>query len=700
MHRMTACVFLLFLMAALVTLTPPAAADQGASGGVTYDNVADDGIGIEFSKGRSPEFATVEAFAESSLTQPIGFFDRVDIPEMTGGYPGVALFDFDGDGDLDIYATNGPDRANSLFRNLLADSDQLAFVDVATSTGVDATEQDSAGVCFGDLDNDGDSDLVVLGRHDDNLLFENRGGTFVRVANSGIGGGERWSSSCSVGDVDGDGLLDIAVANTADTTDSRALSRVAFSLNEHNQLFKNLGSLSFEDVSVEAGFENTTGFGPGRDGNPTITWAISLVDLDLDGDLDLVWADDQAALRFAFAGGIDRGFLQVYLNDGTGRFEGGPIEGPQRTGTWMGLDFGDLNCDGTLDLFATNFGDFGAASLGGFPPPVGFAASRWLLGAGDGSFTDQGTGGLPSAFGWGSAIFDYDKDADLDILYHGGLDTSLVVVADNPGALLQNQGCSAQFEVDTAAFPDDPACLDSSGQPIAGCTIHIRRNVRGVALGDLDGNGFEDVVTVANIRSQESLPLVDSPSTPGGALDPTAFGIQVFVPTPEGSVWSGILPEEGDLAVELSSDNGNRWAAITPRGSIGLVSGARVNRDGIGAVVSFTPRHGQTVISPVVGGSSHLSQHALEKIFGLGDQNRGRVEILWPGGVRNRFYGVRSDERLELPEIPCSFEGRPPFLPYATCVAGSLQELREQGEIDRRLSKRLFVSALVAYFEG
>ena len=97
---------------------------------------------------------------------------------------------------------------------------------------------------------------------------------------------------------------------------------------------------------------------------------------------------------------------------------------------------------------------------------------------------------------------------------------------------------------------------------------------------------------------------------------------------------------------------------------------------------------------PVTGGSSHLSQHSLERIFGLGDQRRGTLEILWPGGVRNRLYGVRHGERLVVPEIPCSFDTDESFRFYFRCVRSSVRKLHRAGVIDRRMQGRLTFSAL------
>ncbi|MEM8964409.1 MAG: CRTAC1 family protein [Acidobacteriota bacterium] len=668
-----------------------------ADGGVVYQDVSAE-VGISFERVRSPEHATVEVLALQSLDEPMALADAVVIPQMTGGYPGVAIFDYDGDGDLDVYAANGPGAANSLFQSQLADSGVLSFVDVADAAGVTAIEQDSAGVCFGDLDNDGDHDLVVLGRHDENRLFANLGnGTFAQVVASGIEGGTRWSSSCAVGDVDGDGLLDVAVANFGDTTDSQIIYVVPFDLSEHNQLFRNEGGMSFADISAASGFENTAGLTAGFDGGPTPSWAISIVDLDMDGDQDVIWADDQIALPTEAAGGLDRGLIQVFLNDGAGVFTASPILGPGRVGTWMALAFGDLDCNGTLDVYASNFGDYAAGQLGN-PTPLGTLGSRWFLGNGDGTFTDPGVGGLISTpFAWGTGIYDYDNDGDLDILAHGGLDTGWTTIADNPGTVMQNQGCSGSFVYDTAAVPDDPTCLDAGGQPIAGCTFHTRRNVRGLAIGDLDQNGFNDVVTLANLVSTPPLPLIDAPQDFGGVLDTSALFVPVFAVGPTGAVWSGLWPEPGDLVLELANDNGNSWAAVSVRGSIDDVAGAVVNRDGIGAVVTFTAIGGNTVIQPILGGSSHVSQHSLERIFGLGDASLGVVEVLWPGGVKNRFYGIRPGERLTLPEIPCSYDTEDGILDYLACVIPALGELRDAGIVDQPLGARLLGSALLAY---
>ncbi|MFQ5695605.1 MAG: ASPIC/UnbV domain-containing protein, partial [Terriglobia bacterium] len=148
------------------------------------------------------------------------------------------------------------------------------------------------------------------------------------------------------------------------------------------------------------------------------------------------------------------------------------------------------------------------------------------------------------------------------------------------------------------------------------------------------------------------------------------------------------------------ADNGNNWAAVHLLGTIGLTSGGRVNRDGIGAVVTATPKDGNSTIIPVLGGSSFISQHSLVANFGMGDENRADVEILWPGGVRNKLFDLRDKEQILFPEIPCSFDTEDGAALYQACVRTALRELRQAGVIDRKLARRLRASAFRAFAEA
>ncbi|HHH44592.1 MAG TPA: CRTAC1 family protein, partial [Gammaproteobacteria bacterium] len=634
-----------------------------------------------------------DALFDALKAQPVLLFSEAPlIPMKSHGAPGVVIFDYDGDGDQDIYVTNGPGMPNSLYANQLNESGVLSFVDVAADAGVAAIDLDGTGACFGDIDNDGDEDLYVLGTGMPNRLFENDGaGAFVEIsARSATGGGNLNPSSCSMGDVNGDGLLDIVVANTWSSWDDRLEIFDAFGDIEHNQLFVNKGNNVFMDRSEASGIRDLSGFPAELKGAAGITWAIAMVDYDQDGDVDIVMVDDQGEVLDPAHGGFDRGMIHLMQNDGTGVFADVNVQvGLNRVGAWMSLSFGDLDADGNMDIFVTNLGDYMFTLVPRpFPYTLGSFASRWFLGRSDGSFSDPGVGALRATpFGWGGIMADYDNDGDTDIIYQGGLDVGPFVEASNPGVVLRNNG-GADFRYDQEA--------------LAKSTNHSRRNVQGVAGGDLNNDGFVDVVSVSSFDLPEPLPLVPYNVDYGSVNDASAFFFPSFTPVSATEfVWNGMEPADGSLSVEINSaDNGNHWASVRLMGTVGLTSRGRANRDAIGAVVRFTPKGGDTVMRPVLGGASYASQDSLVVNLGLGDAHRGTVDVLWPGGVRNRFYGLRASEQLVLPEIPCSYDADwSSRHRYRHCVARALKELRHAGKLPRGLAKRLMKSAMRAFHE-
>jgi hypothetical protein len=128
-------------------------------GGVTYKDIAaDGGAGITYQRTKSANDAQLEAIKKNGPFDFTKITNRTSIPVKSRGAPGTALLDFDKDGDLDIYVTNGPGTPNSLYSNQLKEKGVVEFEDVGIVAGVDATDQDSTGVCFGDIDNDGDED--------------------------------------------------------------------------------------------------------------------------------------------------------------------------------------------------------------------------------------------------------------------------------------------------------------------------------------------------------------------------------------------------------------------------------------------------------------------------------------------------------------------------------------------------------------
>ena len=646
--------------------------------------------GIDFQRGPSTNKAILDAFKSTGFVDFSDLAVRSQLPVKPRGSPGVALFDYDGDGDMDMYVTNGPGMPNALLENRLRQDGRLHFVDVALQAGVALTEDDSTGVCVGDTDNDGDPDLVVMNLAGHNRFLENLGdGRFADASlDAGFTADGRHPSSCTLGDVDNDGLLDLAVGNTFDNWDHR-LPLMTFdndALMEANQLFLNRGGNHFEDVSTGSGIDT-----PSR-----ITWALALVDYDQDGDVDLVTADDQGAKAPAKYGGVDHGFVRIFRNDGSGHFTNVTAEvGTNRFGAWMGLSFGDFNRDGLLDIFATNTGYFITNFMRpilGFPIVLGEWASGWFLAQPDGRFVFPGVGDMVGTpFGWGTSTADYDNDADTDIIYHGGMDMGAFVDASNPGALLRNDG--------QAHFSRDAMALDGS-------VNHRRRTVQGMAVGDLNDDGFTDIVSVASETWPDFLPL--APYLPpslleGSPFDSTASIWPTFAPVDptdfsKGMVATGMEPANGDLAVEINGGNGNHWVKIRARGSIGLVSGAKVNRDGIGAVIHFRPEGMLPVLHPVVAGSSYASQDSLTAVFGLEGRASGQVDIEWPGGVHNRLYGVRSGERVRFQEIPCDYRSKKMGRrAYRRCVGRSLAELVSHHTLTARESRRFYRSAMKAW---
>jgi hypothetical protein len=656
-----------------------------ADGGVTFTNIAaNDGAGITYRRVATPGRLVVAdaLFGQLlPLSLPAGFLTSLT-PQKPHGAPGVAVFDYDNDGDLDIYVTNGPGKPNSLYSNQFMETGKVSFIDVAAAAGVTATSQDSSGVCFGDIDNDGFEDLYVTGVGEDNILYHNNGdGTFTDITLSAvIGAGSAYHSGCAMGDFNGDGRLDIVISNTYDNwnrRDPQFIDRLDETL-EPNQLFMQDGSpgnIHFVDASASSGIQKIVGL-PGG----SFTWSVAAVDIDQDGDTDILWTDVQGVLPNTPAD--DRGYNRLFLNDGTGHFTDVSYERKLNyPGTWMGLAFGDFNCDGNMDFFSTNLGGW----LGG---PQ--SSPQWFLGQKDGTFANPGVGALNALpFGWGDVATDYDNDGDQDIIYYGDDAVLTVIGMDNPGVVLQNPGCSAKFTVDQHALKTD----------------HRFREVNGVAKGDFNNDGFEDIATVAQFRIVPD-PMWFRPfsSVTGKFNSPfdsiAALEVQMNAKSNPGFLtYTKPTILRGDLAIEMNSaDNGNGWAAVRLVGSFGTLPKAKSNRDGIGAVVKFTPDGGKTVITPVIGGGSHASQSYLTAEFGLGSAAKGTVDVLWPGGTHNRLYDVARGERVNLPEIPCNYSASWKNADqYNACVRDALTKLTRAKIISRTESTRLFDSASRAF---
>ena len=652
-----------------------------SSGSITFSDIATNpAMGLGYARMPSPRYAQALALWEASLEQPVTVMDSGVWPARPQGTPGVALFDADGDADLDMYVTNAAGTPNSLFINQLREQGTLSFVDTATAAGADLAGVESSGVCAGDVDNDGDTDLFVTSHGFSNQLLRNAGaGTFAATA---VGPVSLGGSSCAMGDVTGDGLLDIAVGHAWDHAGALPLVAIPFEGNLPNELLVQQPDGSFLDEAGARGVLDLAGVPEGAQG---ITWGVALVDIDADGDLDLLEADDQGALPSSAYDGVDRGFVQVFRNDGTGAFDAVDA-GTLVPGTWMGLSFADLDCDRDIDVFGSNFGDYGIPALGE-PYELGDYATRWFLSDGSGGFTDPGVGDLGTThFAWGGVSEDFDLDGDPDLLFQGGLDLSLFVELSNPGTLLTNDGCDADFTRQTGAFD----------------TNHLARIVTGTAAGDLDEDGFVDVVTVANAVVPEEYPVFPLETEYGLDTDGTGFFTSRFTPNEEGLfTYNGVEFAPGSLTVERNGGNTNKGVAVGVVGAVGLTEGAIVPRSGIGAVVTIIGEDGQAFTKPVQSGTGYLSNDGPLVHAGVSSGAAATVEVVWPGGIRNRFYDVPTGTTFTAPEIPCAFDDpEVSTTAYTACVAGALADLSAAGVVDDAESERLLSDALRAREEG
>jgi len=395
------------------------------------------------------------------------------LPEVIGS--GGALFDYDNDGDLDVFLvqSSGP---SVLFRNDLtgkADGTRtLHFTDVTKASGIVATGY-GMGAATGDFDNDGWIDLYVTNLGSNQLFRNNGNGTFTDVTGKSGTDDPRWSTSATFFDYDRDGWLDLFIANYVNfRADMKRNCFSAGSARDYcnpavydsapDKLLHNNRDGTFSDVSARSAIARESGRGLG----------VLASDFNGDGWTDLYVANDGDP-------------NQLWINTrGTGAFTDDALlagvavnRGGQPQGS-MGIDVGDVDRDGDDDLFVTNLDNEG---------------NTLYVNGGNGLFEDRTAefGLFKLGFtGFGTRFLDYDNDGWLDLVVVNGAvrHLSSQVQKGDPYPLKQR---SQLFHSDRGRKFVDAS--DSAGPPFAQLQV-----ARGAATGDLDNDGDIDIVMFNN----------------------------------------------------------------------------------------------------------------------------------------------------------------------------------------------------------
>ena len=393
------------------------------------------------------------------------------IPEVMGS--GLAVFDYDGDGDLDVYLVNADSEVatgNRLFRQ---DADGV-FRDATRESGTGDTGY-GMGAAVGDIDNDGDLDLLVTNDGPNRLYRNNADGTFSDITESAGIEGARWSTSAAFCDIDDDGLLDLYIANYVTNEPPYACASGTgepdyCGPNAYrgvpDRLYRNNGT-GFTDISAASGIAETAHNGLG------------VVCFDFDGDA----RDD-----FLVANDGERNQLWINLGDGTfvdrGVWFGVATNIEGDTEASMGIALGDVDGDQRLDALMTHLG--GETNTLYLADPLGMLLdSSALSGVGFPSVADTG---------FGVALGDLDQDADLDLAVANGrvqraadstapasgeaaMDTFRQLYAE-PNLLMVNNG-KGWFDDRCAATPAFCAATEVS---------------RGLLAADMDADGDLDIL--------------------------------------------------------------------------------------------------------------------------------------------------------------------------------------------------------------
>lgn len=545
------------------------------------------------------EFFSLDASAQTPIFREAAAETGLDFHHFTGATgefymaeimgAGCALFDYDGDGDLDVYLLQGtmldekkrPSEAlfppprdwkggNRLFRNELIPTGKLRFTDVTERAGVGYVGY-GMGAAVGDYDKDGDLDLYVT-NFGSNVLYRNNGdGTFTDVTREAGVDDPRWSTSAAFLDYDRDGDLDLFVTNYIDFTirgnkrcyspagDPDYCSPASYGP-VPDRLFRNEGNGKFTDVTQSSGIGAR--FGPGL--------GVSCADFNGDGWIDIYVANDGAA-----------NLLWFNQRDGTFKEDGlmagaaYSADGVARAG--MGIAAGDFDNDGDEDILVTNLTKEG---------------STLYRNDGRGNFYDATIEfdlHQPSflSTGFGVGWFDYDHDGFLDLFTANGAVTILETLRGKPYPFHQ---LNQLFHNEGRGFREVTK--------VAGPALQLSEVSRGAAFGDIDNDGDIDI-------------LVSNNNGPARLL----------------------LNEVGSQS---------HWLQVR-------LEGVKDNRHGIGARVAVLRKNQKPLWRRVHADGSYLSASDLRVHFGLGaDPKVEAVLVQWPSGNKEIWSEVKADNLIVL----------------------------------------------------
>jgi len=520
---------------------------------------------------------------------------------------GVALFDYDNDGWLDIFLVNGTsfvptERDRHPTSYLFHNNRDGTFTDVTKKAGLTRSGW-GQGCCVGDYDNDGYDDLFVT-YWGHNVLYHNNGdGTFTDVSEKAgvVGTGNSWGAGCCFLDYDRDGHLDLFIANYVNFEVSGAPKPGEAGYCNYNDipvpcgpqgfaggtnlLYHNRGDGTFADVSQQSGIARPSGASKmvfvGRNWQPTGSYGMwaAAADFDNDGWPDIYVASDSAP-SLLYRNNHDGTFRETAVSAGAALDENGvALSG-------MGVAVADYDGDGWLDIARTNFSE---------------QVTTLYRNYGNGGFEDAsikaGLGVNRKYLGFGVGFLDFDNDGWKDLFLANGhvysqiANRKLHVSYREPKVLYRNLG-NGRFE-------------DVSSK--MGAALRVENVARGCAFGDFDNDGDVDVI-INNL---------DGPPT--------------------------LLRNDGG--------NKNNWIMIK-------CIGTKSNRSAIGTRVKVTcGDHSQ--IDEVMSGSSYYSQNDFRLHFGLGSATKvDRVDLTWPSGVKETFPNLPANRLIVVQETKGILEQR------------------------------------------